>query len=295
MDRSEGFCRCGLLFLPGLAAVVGDPDFRGRSGDSSMLKVGEFQADDVAGQDGASRRWDDASPVVAGVSGVIERSSGTAGPDVRASRGNSTESRSGSVPLKGLVGVFQLSPGKWQTTAAKFAPAAAGFALTSTVCHEFPWSKDRCRAPAALMVQRGRSIACARAGRQRNHLGEVTPIQDALEGVAIRNRASGSSRPPSAPALLPDETSTVSETLPGLKVRLYVDGLIRIVAKVEDGGLETRRFRLRFVGSRRKAGNEPCALRIGHSGSTGSGLGVIVEGVIVIRALDTTAPVGSTT
>ncbi len=47
-----------------------------------MLKVGEFQADDVPGQDRASGRWHNASPVVAGVCRVIERSTGTTGPDV---------------------------------------------------------------------------------------------------------------------------------------------------------------------------------------------------------------------
>src|SRR6202158_811565 len=75
-----------------------------------MLRVGEFQAEDIAGERGTARSGHNARPVIPRVRGVIEGAAGATCPDFGAIRSDSTEQGSGSVPLEGL-GVFPFRAG----------------------------------------------------------------------------------------------------------------------------------------------------------------------------------------
>jgi hypothetical protein len=69
-----------LLLVPGVAGVGGGPDFGARCRYDSVTRVGELNAEDVAGENGPICGGDDAEPPST-VHGVIEGAARTSSPN----------------------------------------------------------------------------------------------------------------------------------------------------------------------------------------------------------------------
>ena len=122
-----------LLLAPALAAVGSDPDFGGRRDDGSVLRVGELNAGNVAGENcaggGRLNSVQLLPPSTLWYSAPTEAPAQTSSPVAATAR--NTEAAFGVAP--------------------EAAMEAAGFRS----CQVLPSSKERCNVPTEVTAQRG--------------------------------------------------------------------------------------------------------------------------------------------